>query len=233
MIAASDLARQTYETIPLSSTYARTLGKPAYGSKIMVFGQPFNGKTVWLMQLANYLADHVGPVLYISPEEYGKGSLADKAAKFNIHSPQLIFSDSLPDILDTFRFIILDSATVMSLTLEGFRSLAQRYPDKTLIVVLQTTKAGTFRGGKDWEHEMDIVLEIYQHQPYILKNRYADEKVVISTDRKQVEREDRKYKDLLIRENKLLDSEKWLLKNPPPKEWTAGKYAWVLSQKET
>lgn len=41
------------------------------------------------------------------------------------------------------------------------------------IFILQHTKAGDFKGGKDWEHIAEIVGEVNKEIVTVTKNRYA------------------------------------------------------------
>jgi hypothetical protein len=48
-----------------------------------------------------------------------------------------------------------------------------QHPDKAFIFILQHTKAGDFKGGKDWEHIAEIAGEVHKGVVNITKNRYA------------------------------------------------------------
>ncbi|PZR31615.1 MAG: hypothetical protein DI538_20760, partial [Azospira oryzae] len=43
----------------------------------------------------------------------------------------------------------------------------------SFILILQHTKAGNYKGGKDWEHEIEIAGEVEKGVITIYRNRYG------------------------------------------------------------
>lgn len=89
------------------------------------------------------------------------------------------FSGSLTDVdLSHYKLLILDSVNDAGLTLENYKELRHQYPDLAIILILQKNKKGEFKGGKDWEHEVEIFGNLYKNEEgkrliNITKNRYG------------------------------------------------------------
>ncbi|WKZ60811.1 MAG: hypothetical protein QY309_04855 [Cyclobacteriaceae bacterium] len=141
-------------------------------SNVMIWGQPGHGKTVKLLQLAQHFANNGKKVLYVAEEEYGKSTLAEKLTTFKIGHPNLSFSGELvEDHLAHFDVIFFDSVNSMGLTSHDVKRLDKKYPNKLFFLIVQTTKEGDFRGGRDWEHIVDIAGEIRNRKLILRKNR--------------------------------------------------------------
>lgn len=61
----------------------------------------------------------------------------------------------------------------MKKELKGFKELKAQYPKVAFILILQCTKSGQFKGGKEWEHEVEIGAEITEPGTIsVYKNRF-------------------------------------------------------------
>lgn len=141
----------------------------------MFHGEPHNGKTIFLLKLAQYLADNFGEVLYVSSEEFASPTMTKKVNEFlNPIPKRLHFSENLKDPnLSDYGFIILDSVNDLGLKINEYKEMRTNHPNTAFIFILQHTKAGDFKGGKDWEHIAEIVGEVNKGVVTITKNRYA------------------------------------------------------------
>ena len=61
----------------------------------------------------------------------------------------------------------------LGLQLQDYKDLRAKYPNTAFILILQHTKAGNYRGGKDWEHEIEIAGEVEEGVMTIYRNRYG------------------------------------------------------------
>jgi predicted ATP-dependent serine protease len=139
----------------------------------MIYGQPGSGKTTFLLEFAHYLT-RFGDVLYVSGEEYNSSPLTEKVNALPSIPSNLHFSKRIKGVqLSNYRFIILDSVTDLGIDLDTYKKLREDNPDTCFILILQTTKDGNFRGGKEWEHEVEIAAEIQDGVINIYKNRYG------------------------------------------------------------
>lgn len=190
VMSASDLLNQEYkDNLVFDEKWSNIFGSIAPDFTMMVSGAPGSGKSSFLLEFSYYLASNFGKVLYISSEEYGSITLVEKLEEIiknkGLHKKDsegnekslipknLFFGKGFSDLQD-YDYIILDSVNDMNLDLMDFKELRDVYNDKGFVVVLQTTKADSYRGGKDWEHECDIALFMIEGKIKMFKNRYGD-----------------------------------------------------------
>jgi hypothetical protein len=180
VLTAEEMANRQVDLLSFTSVWQKLFGNPGRNFTLMVHGEPYNGKTIILLLLAKYLAETQGNVIYISSEEFGSDAMSEKVKKFVEPQPsRLHFAENLRDPrLSDYQFIIIDSVNELKLKIDEVRSLRKEYPKAAFIFVLQHTKAGDFRGGKDWEHVAEIVAEVKQGAVEVTKNRYAPKSTV-------------------------------------------------------
>jgi predicted ATP-dependent serine protease len=189
VISAKDLLETDFEDyLEFDGKWEKIFGKPAPDMSMMLSGAPASGKTSILLEFSYYLASNFGKVIYISSEEFGSITLVDKLEEIiktsGIKSEDgegkfllpdnLFFAKGMTDLED-YDFVIIDSVNDLNLDLMDYKEIRDIYPKKAFISVLQYTKAGDFRGGLDWEHEMDISAIIEAGVVTVKKNRYSAE----------------------------------------------------------
>jgi archaellum biogenesis ATPase FlaH len=175
VLTAEEMATRKLDLLNFFSFWHSLFGSPARNFTMMFHGEPHNGKTIFLLKLAQYLAENFGDVLYVSSEEFASPTMTKKVNEFlNPLPSRLHFAENLqdPDLSD-YQFIILDSVNDLGLKINEYKELRKEYPDKAFIFILQHTKAGDFKGGKDWEHIAEIAGEVHKGVVNITKNRYA------------------------------------------------------------
>ena len=64
IMSSADLMDYDYEKYPFTGKWAKFMGQPSVGFHAMVFGIPKSGKSILCTQMAKYLADNFGSVLY-------------------------------------------------------------------------------------------------------------------------------------------------------------------------
>jgi hypothetical protein len=142
--------------------YRKYFGSVSNSFDAMFHGQPGAGKTHFLIGFANWLAENVGNTLYISSEELGSMTMQEiiKKSIGNKKSSNLYFSKSLKGLnLNDYVAVFMDSVNHVGLDINSYKNLREEYPEQIFILILQKTKGGQFKGGKDWEHEVDIAGE--------------------------------------------------------------------------
>jgi hypothetical protein len=175
VLTAEEMATRKLDLLNFTSFWHSLFGNPARNFTMMFHGEPHNGKTIFLLKLAQYLAANFGEVLYVSSEEFASPTMTKKVNEFlNPLPTRLHFAENLrdPDLSD-YQFIILDSVNDLGLKINEYKQLRMEHRDKAFIFILQHTKAGDFKGGKDWEHIAEIAGEVYKGSVSITKNRYA------------------------------------------------------------
>lgn len=175
VLTAEEMATRKLDLLNFFSFWHSLFGNPARNFTMMFHGEPHNGKTIFLLKLAQYLAENFGDVLYVSSEEFASPTMTKKVNEFlNPLPSRLHFAENLQDPnLSDYQFIILDSVNDLGLKINEYKELRKEHPDKAFIFILQHTKAGDFKGGKDWEHIAEIAGEVHKGVVNITKNRYA------------------------------------------------------------
>lgn len=174
VMTAQEIASRRYDMLPINGEWRSLIGQPEKNFVMMLHGEPGSGKTTFLMKFAKYLSG-LGSILYVSSEEFDSSTLREKVLKYlnplpaNIHFAQDIRNVNLSN----YDMVVLDSVTDLGLSLEDFKALKNKYPHTAFILILQHTKDGQFRGGKEWEHEAQIVGRVSNGVIEIYKNRYG------------------------------------------------------------
>lgn len=169
--AVMDLKYQTYN---FTGDYLELIGKPQLNFSLMVWGQPGQGKSTFSIAFGNYLAQHFGKVAYLSSEEYGSYTLQDKLKRVGQISPKLFFIKNLQEFKPTYDFLLIDSVNNFGLGLEEYRALRAKYPNIGIVLIMQATKGGQFRGEKAWEHDVDTVIKLEAGKAFTTKNRFKE-----------------------------------------------------------
>lgn len=172
-VSASHLAGIAYKIFDLTDQYKTDFNKLNSDTQVMIWGTPGSGKTVYLLKFAQYLAEKQNlKVLYVANEEFGRSTFAQKLKEFNIGHNNLSFAKQpTSDLINRYDVIFADSVNSIGMKLADYRALVQNHPGKMFVIIVQSTKDGDFRGGKDWEHEVDIAGEIKNRQLILRKNR--------------------------------------------------------------
>jgi len=185
-MSADQLQELEYDVLPLNEYYRSIFGPIAITFDMTIYGDSGAGKTVFLLQFADYLAKNHGKVLYVTSEEYGAATIIDKAKRFGINSPNLEFTKKLisPEVnLKDYKFIFIDSINHAKISLDKYKEIREEHDDKAFILILQTTKDGGYRGGKDWIHEVEVNGKLFldgegNRRIDFGKDRYGDKRVV-------------------------------------------------------
>jgi len=118
------------------------------------------GKSYLCVDFAGYLARNHGKVLYVSKEEKLDATLQKKLTDKDVAHPNLFVSDFLPYDLSPYDFIILDSVNKLGLSAKDLEKLKADNKGKSFVFIFQTTKEGKFRGTNEFQHDVDVVIEV-------------------------------------------------------------------------
>jgi hypothetical protein len=175
VLTAEEIANRKFEYLTFTPPWSNLIGKPATNFTMMLHGEPGAGKTTLLLKFAKYLANTFGKVLYVSSEEFAASTMTEKVnALLNPFPANLEFAENLKDPnLSKYNFIILDSVNDLGLQLQDYKGLREKHPNTAFILILQHTKSGKYRGGKDWEHEIEIGGQVVNGVITIYRNRYG------------------------------------------------------------
>jgi DNA repair protein RadA/Sms len=183
------------ESVELASVLGGWLVR---GSLTLLSGEPGIGKSTLTLQLAEWCASEVTPVLYVSGEE-GEEQIAGRAHRLGINNRHIHFlhGEVVENIIATLQssphpIVIIDSVSVMYSDTQGgvsggvaqLRSIAEIFmhfaktTNTAVILIWHVTKDGDLAGPKTLEHLVDTVLflEGDRYQSYrilrALKNRF-------------------------------------------------------------
>ncbi len=175
VLTAEEMSVREFNLLNFNYRWSALIGKPAKNFTMMLHGEPGSGKTTFLLKFTKYLAEEFGKVIYVSSEEFASVTLTKKINELLKPIPQnLHFTENIKQLdLSDYNFIVLDSVNDLGLQLVDYKAFRDMYPDTAFILVLQHTKDGQFRGGKDWEHEVEIAGTIDNGVVSIYKNRYG------------------------------------------------------------
>ncbi len=160
IMKSTDVVNLDFQKLDFKGKWRRLIGNPSAGFRTMIFGKPKMGKSYLAVYFAGYLARNHGTVLYVAKEEGIDDTLKQKLKDKNVAHPDLDVSNYLPDDLSAYDFVFLDSVNKLALTPEDLDRLNQTYPYTSMIEIFQTTKQGNFRGGNEFQHDVDVVIEV-------------------------------------------------------------------------
>lgn len=172
IINSQAIQNMKFERLGFHGKWLDFIGDPSPGFTAMIYGRPKMGKSYLAVDFAGYLAEWHGRTLYVAREEGIDATLQDKIEEMAVAHPYLDFSIFLPDDLSDYDFVFLDSVTKLQLSPEGLDELRLGYPKVSFIFIFQTTKTGNFRGRNDFQHDVDVVIEVPEKGVAIQNGRF-------------------------------------------------------------
>lgn len=178
VLSGADIAAMEFKKIDLSDEWKAEFGEIASDEQMMFWGSPGSGKTYRLLKFAKYLAhDKNMRGVFIANEELGRSTFTKKINQLkqegiDVNDPNLDFAKKIPEDVSGYEFILFDSINSLHMTLDDYIKFRDEHGPKIYISIVQTTKDGDFRGGKDWEHEMDFAGEYNDRKLIVHKNRH-------------------------------------------------------------
>jgi predicted ATP-dependent serine protease len=192
------LKQLTHEWVKLSEDFQTFLGDISYPFKMLVWGQPGQGKSTFCMKLADQIANN-WCVLYVSGEEgLNSATLMDKQrraiqpdnGKKCLFIPRLPYNEKewkevitkreKDQTVITFKTVLYDSVTKLNITPFYADATANTckmpyFNEKVShIFISHAHKDGsTYRGDGSWGHEVDIIVRCENGVAIIEKNRFA------------------------------------------------------------
>ena len=160
IMSSTDIIHLDFQKLGFSGKWLELIGDPSSGFTAMIFGKPKMGKSYLAVDFSGYLARNHGTVLYVAREEGIDDTLQQKLKDKNVAHPDLYVSDYLPSDLSKFDFVFLDSVNKLGLSPDDLEEIKHTYPETSFIYIFQTTKQGNFRGGNEFQHDVDVVIEV-------------------------------------------------------------------------
>lgn len=172
VMSSTDFTNLQFNTIGFKDKWLDFIGDPAPGFTAMVFGMPKMGKSYLCVDFAGYLARNHGKVLYVAKEEKLDKTLQDKLKEKNVAHENLTVADGIPPSLADYDFIFLDSVNKLGLTSKDLEKLKTENKGKSFIYIFQATKAGKFKGNNEFQHDVDVVIEVPERGKAIQYGRF-------------------------------------------------------------
>lgn len=160
VMPSTDFSNLQFKTIGFKDKWLSFIGDPAPGFTAMVFGMPKMGKSYLCIDFAGYLAKNHGRVLYVAKEEKLDATLQRKLKDKDVAHENLFVADALPEDLSSYDFIFLDSVNKLGLLPKDLDRLKANNKGKSFIYVFQATKGGKFKGNNEFQHDVDVVIEV-------------------------------------------------------------------------
>lgn len=160
IMSSTDFTNLQFDSIGFKEKWLDFIGDPAPGFTAMVFGMPKMGKSYLCVDFAGYLARNHGKVLYVAKEEKLDATLQQKLKDKQVAHENLFVADALPADLSEYDFIFLDSVNKLGLTPKDLEKLKADNKGKSFIYIFQATKSGKFKGNNEFQHDVDVVIEV-------------------------------------------------------------------------
>lgn len=157
---SQELLKLNFQTIGLTGKFRNLIGDPSVGFMAMVFGQPKSGKSTLMLEFAHHLAKHHGNVLYAAIEEGYGYTLKEKIQRVGAAHPRLSVAEQLPKSLKEFDIVFIDSVSRAGMELQDLIQLRKKNPKTSFIFIFHATKEGKFRGGNEYAHEVDVIINV-------------------------------------------------------------------------
>ena len=160
IVSSGELLAMDFQTIGLQGRYKDLIGDPSVGFTAMVYGLPKSGKSTMCLDFANYLAANHGKVLYCAIEEGFGYTLKEKIERLKAHHSNLYITDRVPENLNDFNFVFIDSVSKAGMDVNDIDSLRKMHPEVSFIFIYHTTKEGKFKGVNEHAHEVDVIVQV-------------------------------------------------------------------------
>ena len=105
-------------------------------------------------------------MLYIATEEGYSKTLQQKIVDFGINeTDKVLVSDvrTKPEIIKKSKgkdFVFIDSINFAHLEVEDIEDIKRACPTTAFISIHQSTKEGDFRGGQQFAHNCDVIVQV-------------------------------------------------------------------------
>lgn len=178
LIAADAYRKENIPSIKLGGKWSLLIGDPAPGFLMLLSGKPGNGKSTTAIEFAQYYETHHGKVMFVASEQPGLNkplqSLLERFnATFMVWRKPVREVGVICDKIRGYDFVVIDSVNHMKLSPEDIAELRERNPKTSFLLVMQSTKDGSFKGSQEYLHDADIHVKMENFIANQTKSRFA------------------------------------------------------------
>lgn len=179
----AEILRMNIPKLEFDGAWAASMGKPAKSGVWLIWGNPGNGKTSFVMQLAKYLCQF-DKVVYDSLEESTSLSVQMSMRRHKMEEVnrrfQILDREGMDQLVARLQrrksagIAIIDSFQYSGLTYKGYQAMKEALPGKLLIFISHAEgmrPAG--RAAKKVEYDADIKILVDGFRASC-KSRYMD-----------------------------------------------------------
>lgn len=179
----AEILRMNITKLEFDGAWAASMGKPAKSGVWLIWGNPGNGKTSFVMQLAKYLCQF-DKVVYDSLEESTSLSVQMSMRRHKMEEVnrrfQILDREGMDQLVARLQrrksagIAIIDSFQYSGLTYKGYQAMKEALPGKLLIFISHAEgmrPAG--RAAKKVEYDADIKILVDGFRASC-KSRYMD-----------------------------------------------------------
>ena len=175
-VGINDFLERQFKELPFEGIWLDTFGTPERNFRMLIPGQPKNGKTDFCIKFAKYICQW-GKLLYNTWEQGVSKTLQDAIRRNNMQevSGKIMFHQLTFEDLITYlkakgspRFIIIDSRDYMNLTADQYKTLIELFPRKSFIVICWGDKDGKPKGthAEAISFMVDIICPVIKFTAY-------------------------------------------------------------------
>lgn len=161
---ANNMPLADEDTLAFTGRWQELFGNPIRGFSAMIYGPPKSGKSTLSVDLGGYLARDFGNVLYASIEEGARGTITERIKRLSAGHPRMTVTNYLPSDIGKYGFVIVDSVSRGEMDIDAMRHVIRANPKTTFIFIFHVTKSGLPRGTSEFQHEVDVVVEVKDGQ---------------------------------------------------------------------
>lgn len=191
-ITVKQLMAKKHKVMEFTGKWAAAIGCPEWKGSWSVKGDSSQGKSHFVMQLVQYLANEFGPVFYNSIEEEDSLSFKQRVVQYKLdecrHKVLIGKNESLLELRERLnkrnapRIVVLDSITFFNkdgsalklVDTKDYTKLLTDYPDTLFISVLHEDSGKlTSRTAQNVERISPVKLRVEGYRLFVKASRYG------------------------------------------------------------
>lgn len=183
-VSVEEILKKTFIDLQLSGNFKKLLGEPDRSGVWIIWGESFNGKTTFAMQLAKELTK-TGKVFYNTLEEGARKSMQKAVIMQNMKEVKRRFlignREPIDDLKERLRrrksadIIFIDSLQHSEITKKGILQLKAEFPDKLFIFISHADgKVPKGEVGKWLKYDADIKIRVEGYKAMCLSRLGGD-----------------------------------------------------------